>query len=325
MQAKGSPKDADVGRSQQAHRKSDRLLAYEEWELARGLAPVEGGFGGSHWHEILFARAYSKTGNLDLAREWWNKALVADPQNGEARAAADNQWGTAMVTRAEVVQTFVNLYSDPSYLEIGVSLGLTFHAVKANRKIAVDPKFQFPPGEREVRGMTSYHEVPSDIYFGELVPPNAKFDVIFLDGLHTLEQTLRDLLNAVSLLSPYGVIVIDDVIPNSYQASLRDLDNFSEVRRISGLKDRSWMGDVFRLVFFIDTFLQQFSYATVLENHGQLVLWAARRKAGELQPRNLEHICRYEYCDVLRNKSVFKLRPLSEIRQLVQGLGQKKN
>jgi hypothetical protein len=26
MQAKGSPKDADVGRSQQAHRKSDRLL-----------------------------------------------------------------------------------------------------------------------------------------------------------------------------------------------------------------------------------------------------------------------------------------------------------
>ena len=43
--------------------------------------------------------------------------------------------------------------------------------------------------------------------------PDAQFDVIYLDGLHTVEQTLRDLLNALPHLQPQGVIVIDDVRP----------------------------------------------------------------------------------------------------------------
>jgi len=33
------------------------------------------------------------------------------------------------------------------------------------------------------------------------------------------------------------------------------------------------MGDVYKVVFFVDAFLQQFRYATIQENHGQLVMW----------------------------------------------------
>jgi predicted O-methyltransferase YrrM len=67
-----------------------------------------------------------------------------------------------------------------------------------------------------------YHKTISDIYFGELASSDEKFDVIVLDGLHTFEQTLRDLLNSEAYLKPNGVVIIDDVMPNSYQASLRE-------------------------------------------------------------------------------------------------------
>src|ERR1022692_2180630 len=98
----------------------------------------------------------------------------------------------AMVSRADVVQALVDLYEEPSYLEIGVHSGETFHAVKAKRKVAVDPKFAISPENREASDVVVYHEVTSDIYFGELASSDEQFDVIFLDGLHTLEQTLRD-------------------------------------------------------------------------------------------------------------------------------------
>jgi hypothetical protein len=224
-----------------------------------------------------------------------------------------------VVSRADVVQALADLYEEPSYLEIGVYLGETFRAVKAKRKVAVDPKFAMSPKDPEPSDTVLYHEVTSDVYFGDLAPSEEKFDVIFLDGLHTFEQTLRDLLNSEAYLKPNGVIIIDDVIPNSYHASLREFESFEEVRKASSSADGSWMGDVFRLVFFIETFLQQYSYATVSENHGQLVLWPERRPDKSLIRRQVEQISRLEYSDVIRNRVVFRLKTLSEIVELVRG------
>jgi len=223
-----------------------------------------------------------------------------------------------VTSRAEVVQALADLYEKPSYLEIGVYVGGTFHAVKATRKVAVDPQFRFPASDREAGERVIYHETVSDVYFGELAPSDEKFDLIFLDGLHTFEQTLRDLLNSEMYLKANGVIIIDDVMPNSYHASLRDFETFAEVRKAIGSQDPSWMGDVFKLVFFIDTFFQQYSFATVRENHGQLVLWPERRAAKSLAGRNVEEISRFEYSDLIRNKEVLRLKPLSEIIELVR-------
>lgn len=40
-----------------------------------------------------------------------------------------------------------------------------------------------------------------------------KFDIIFIDGIHTAEQTLRDIENACQCLSKNGVIIIHDCMP----------------------------------------------------------------------------------------------------------------
>jgi capsular polysaccharide biosynthesis protein len=219
-----------------------------------------------------------------------------------------------MLTRAEVVQSFLDLYEQPAYLEIGVNEGATFNHVVAKIKTAVDPNFQCDATNKTENGQRiQFFELMSDEYFGAAAEEHQKFDVIYLDGLHTFEQTLRDLLNSIGRLNPQGVIVIDDVIPNSYHASLPDLRFFQLVLQETGSKDMSWMGDVYKLVFFIQSYFQQFSYATVKENHGQLVLWRHRRPASKLVDRKIEQIGRLEYCEMIAQREAFKITPLADI------------
>jgi hypothetical protein len=214
------------------------------------------------------------------------------------------------VTRAEVVQEFLSLYEAPRYLEVGVSKGVTFHELTASRKVAVDPHFRFDVPEAEaLHPEATYHKMTSDEYFGTLAA--GQFEVIFLDGLHTLEQTLRDLTSALEYIAHDGVIVIDDVLPISYFASMPSLREFKQLRAANFVKRGSWMGDVFRLVFFIDTFFQQLSFRTVEENHGQLIAWKSARAM--VRHRGVEEVARLPYERVLSDAEVFNAMPLRSI------------
>ncbi len=222
------------------------------------------------------------------------------------------------MTRHDVITRLLGLFKTPAYLEVGVNKGETFHRVTAARKVAVDPRFLFDAAARGHAG-TEYHEVPSDVFFSGQSGPVGRFDVIFLDGLHTFEQTLRDLLNATSVLRPGGVIVIDDVLPNSFDASLPDYRQVERLRSTAPAigtgwtSDGSWMGDVFKLVFFIETFMQHYAFATVAENHGQTVLWEQVRPAPALPHRTMEEISRLDYRDTILRRAVFRIMPLGAI------------
>lgn len=180
------------------------------------------------------------------------------------------------ITRSQVIQQLLSLHDVPRYLEVGVANGETFHAVNAVTKVAVDPRFRFSMAERQ--SDAEYHEVTSDDYFGSIVDRRDRFHVIYLDGLHTAEQTLRDFINAISYLAEGGMIVIDDVCPPTQLSAIPDRRTFFKVREFIGSDKQTWMGDVFKIVYFIDTFCQQFSYRVIAENHGQAVVWPSRRK-----------------------------------------------
>ena len=135
--------------------------------------------------------------------------------------------GPQRLPRHRAVNRLLSLYDQPRYLEIGVARGDTFDKVNAPLKVAVDPKFRFDHVEAQrANPGTTYHDVTSDEYFGKHVEATEKFDVIYLDGLHTFEQTLRDLNNALEHLEPHGVILIDDVRPHTYLASLPNHQNY---------------------------------------------------------------------------------------------------
>lgn len=211
-----------------------------------------------------------------------------------------------------MVQGLLSLFDQPRYLEVGVATGATFHASECPRKVAVDPKFRFDVAEaRKANPHCTYHEVPSDVYFGELADPADRFEVIYLDGLHTVEQTLRDFTSALFFLAPGGIILIDDVRPISYATSLPDRKTARQLRKALDTGEHGWMGDVYRLVFFIETFFQQISYRTVADNYGQLVTWRGRRDS--VPDRKIEEVGRLPYEYVVTHKASFQLTRFADI------------
>ena len=216
--------------------------------------------------------------------------------------------------RHEVNQEILSLYERPAYLEIGVDQGVTFRAIEAARKVAVDVQFAFDwklAAVRPENAHCTYKEMSSDEYFFK-DRNDEMFDVIFIDGLHTYEQTLRDLMNACCSLKRSGAIIIDDVFPTSYAASLPDLEFSRKFWKATNNPDGSWMGDVFRLVFFIEAFMPSFSYFTVAENHGQLIMWQEPRS--EFPKRSIEYTAKMHYADAVMNADTFHVKPLAEIK-----------
>jgi hypothetical protein len=217
-----------------------------------------------------------------------------------------------MITRDAVLQGLLSLFAAPRYLEIGVSQGSTFHKVAARQKVAVDPEFRFDvEAARRANPSASYHQVTSDAYFGTIVDPAERFDVIYLDGLHTAEQTLRDLLNALHHLEPKGIIVIDDVRPPTALAAIGDRERFARVREFMASRSKTWMGDVYKVVVFIESFLQQLTWRTVAENHGQAVVWHQRRP--QVPDRSIAAVGSMSFEDFVLEATMLRSAPYQEI------------
>lgn len=223
-----------------------------------------------------------------------------------------------VVPRHNVLRRLTNLYEEARYLEIGVCEGATFNLVPAARKVAVDPEFRFDH-ERAARSGgpgVEYHQVTSDEYFASRVDPGEQFDVIYLDGLHVFEQTLRDLMNALAHLQPRGVVVVDDTRPPTYLASLPDRDNFFAVRRWMGIDDQRWMGDVVKVVWFVEAFCPQLSFRTISNNHGQTVLWRHRR--AEVPQRSMGEVDGLTFERLVLDEHVLRLATFGDIRREVR-------
>ena len=91
------------------------------------------------------------------------------------------------------------------YLEIGCEYNQIFNTIPLAKgmKIGVDPE----------RGGT--HRQTSDDFFKN---NSTKFDLIFIDGLHTYEQCQKDVINSLNFINEGGIILLHDMLPqNSYE------------------------------------------------------------------------------------------------------------
>ena len=158
------------------------------------------------------------------------------------------------------------------YLEIGVAKGNTFFNVEASDKHAVDPRFRFDIGNRSDFKNETFHSVTSDEYFSKSSDESKPFDLIFLDGLHTYNQTLKDFLNSLAVAHKKTIWLIDDTVPRDAISAEPSLDKVKSARSIENNdSDQTWMGDVFKVVVFIDHFFSQYTCLT-LKDHGQTVV-----------------------------------------------------
>ena len=103
--------------------------------------------------------------------------------------------------RQEIVQEIINIKKFRSYLEIGTFKNELFDHIKCKKKIGVDPA----SGENIRK--------TSDQFFQNNID---KFDLIFIDGLHTYQQVKKDINNSINALNSNGIILLHDCFPRDY-------------------------------------------------------------------------------------------------------------
>lgn len=133
------------------------------------------------------------------------------------------------MTRTDIINFLIQKFNFKNYLEIGVQYPQSnFDKIEIESKTGVEP---YP--------ITELHDTlikaTSDEFFAEL-KDNEKWDIIFIDGLHTREQCLADILNSLKHLSPNGTILVHDCLPTAeYQTTHED-------------NGREWTGDVWKSI-----------------------------------------------------------------------------
>jgi hypothetical protein len=209
----------------------------------------------------------------------------------------------------------ISVNNPQSYLEIGVHLGATFNNVVYAEKVGVDPEFLFDIDSYAAQH-TRFYNMTSDRFWSAM-PEKGKFDLIFLDGLHTFEQTYRDFCASIAMSHEKTIWLIDDVMPTNFISSLRNYRQVARIRKLFQTRGTSWMGDVFKVIFAIHDFFPQYNFAT-LKGHGQTVVWYDPRLNFEPKWDSLRKIESLNYMDYLKHRdSVMKIIDVSEIQDLL--------
>lgn len=222
---------------------------------------------------------------------------IEDPHNWSVRRIA------------AIARAFPELVS---YLEVGVDKGSTFEKVPLQLRAGVDPAPKFdlstlPP-------LANFFQCPSDEFFARLDPAE-QFDVVFLDGLHTFQQTYRDLINALEHC-PRGIVLVDDVVPSDEVSAIPDLqESFSERHR-RGLPGLPWHGDVFRMILVIADHHPELDWVTITEpDNPQTFIWKREldRPSRHVGDDIVETYQQFSFGDTFCDGVPTSFRPASEV------------
>lgn len=162
--------------------------------------------------------------------------------------------------RLSIIQTVTEMRGARTYLEIGVASGAVFFRVKAKYKITVDPRFGFSK-IKQIRYLmknpwnvwNKYYEMTSDEYFKRRSSDIEQLgiDIAFVDGLHTFEQSLKDVQNCLQYLNKGGTIILHDCSPPAESAAFpaASLDHAINANLPGWTGD--WCGDVWKTIVYL--------------------------------------------------------------------------
>lgn len=138
--------------------------------------------------------------------------------------------GRHSANHTHIINHLATLYGYRTYLEIGVRIRENnLDKILVPETTGVDPN----PATRADFVMTS------DAFFEQ--EGHRRFDLIFIDGLHTGEQVARDIENSLNALNPGGTIVLHDLNPPTAEIGRPDPSVKASVASWCGT---SWQGFV---------------------------------------------------------------------------------
>ena len=196
----------------------------------------------------------------------------------------DYKW-SQFPNRAEIIQTIINKKYYEKYLEIGCDRDENFSKIKIKLKVGVDP----------LRGGTI--RTTSDEFFKS---NTEKFDIIFLDGLHTYNQTIKDIKNSLKFISSNGVILIHDCLPIKIWNQI--------VPRMYG----HWNGDVWKAIVESRTYEDVDTY-TCVADHGLGIIF--KRKNRNILNLKTQSFNDLKFSDYYKNHKEY-MNPISHNKLL---------
>ena len=174
-------------------------------------------------------------------------------------------------SRTTIIQEIINKKNYKSYLEVGCDNDENFSKIQIESKIGIDP----------LKGGTL--RMTSDEFF---INNHQSFDIIFLDGLHTYEQTIKDIDNGLRFLNTNGVILIHDCLPKKIWNQI--------VPRLYG----HWNGDVWKAIVHSRTYGHADTY-TCIADHGIGIIF--RRKNRNKLNINKTDFKKLKFADYFKN------------------------
>ena len=178
------------------------------------------------------------------------------------------EWNSIHFNRIALVNLIASKYKICNYLEIGCANNALFDSVIAKNKTGVDPS----------KGGT--HRLTSDIFFKS---NKKKFDLIFIDGLHTYDQARKDLINSIRFLRPNGWIVMHDFLPKSW-----------EEQHVPIITTKIWTGDVWKLSYELKE-TKGIDFIISIIDHGVSVIKITNKKEARLKLKEKFDKCSYTY------------------------------
>ncbi len=129
------------------------------------------------------------------------------------------------MNRTEIINTLIKKNNYKRYLEIGVNTpaqpGYSHTSIQVETKHGVDPN------------VDTNFRMTSDDFFAQ---NKERYDIVFVDGLHTFEQAYKDIINALTCLSENGTIVVHDCNPRR------------EITQRAVRASSVWHGDVWKAI-----------------------------------------------------------------------------
>ena len=214
-----------------------------------------------------------------------------------------------MIDRITIIQKIINQKKASIYLEIGVHTGACFLNINAPRKIAVDPKILL---KKKKKFKNKYYEMTSDEFFEKEQKILTKYglDVVFLDGLHTHEQSLKDVLNSLKYLNEKGVIVMHDCNPQSETIAFpANSIKHAKSLNLPGWEGK-WSGDVWKTIILLKSNCDDLNIFVLDYDYGLGIITKGKQKNPlKYSPEEIRNL---SYNDLEKNRE--KLLNLKSIQ-----------
>lgn len=139
------------------------------------------------------------------------------------------------VNRHNILAQIHKLKKPSVYLEIGTLRGKSLQLANCY-SIAIDPDFKISAKTKFTQHV-DFFEMTSDEFF-EKETLKQKPDLVFIDGLHLIEQVLKDFINVEKNSHKGTMVVFDDVLP----------DGREQCNRKRPPQPQPWVGDVWKII-----------------------------------------------------------------------------